>query len=144
MVLTNKVSKIIAEGIYLFIISFFCYTATNKLVNIDSFKTNLIKTTIFSKESSEWFSYLVILLEVIIVLTLFFYKRIGLILFLFTMLAFTLYISFLRFKGLYEVCGCGGVLNGLKYQYHLLINIGLIIGAVFVFFVNENNKVNEK
>lgn len=130
-----KIQKIIAEIIYLFLIFFFCYTAVNKLVKLDSFKNNLIKTTLFSKDLADIFSVLIIALEVFIILILMFYKKKGLLIFGFTMLIFTLYISILRFKGLYEVCGCGGVLNGLKYQYHLLINIGLIVGSLYSFYI---------
>jgi len=88
----------------------------------------------FSKDVADVFSVLVIALEVLIILILMFYKKKGLLIYSFTVLIFTLYISFLRFKGLYEVCGCGGVLNGLKYQYHLLINTGLIIGSLYSFY----------
>ena len=111
----QKIHKIIAEIIYLFLIAFFCYTAANKLMNINSFQTNLIKTTIFSKEIAAWFSIVVIVFEFVIVLILLINKKIGLFIFSSTILVFTLYISFLRSRGLYEVCGCGGILNGLSY-----------------------------
>ena len=131
----NKLKNIIAEGIYLFLIFFFCYTAANKLVQLDSFKTNLIKTTMFNKETADVFSIAVIGLEIAIILFMLFNKKKGLLAFCSTMLIFTLYISFLRYKGLYEVCGCGGILNGLAYQYHFMINIGLIIGSIYSFFI---------
>jgi hypothetical protein len=131
----NKFQKIIAEIIYLFLISFFCYTAVNKMLNIDSFRTNLIKTSIFSMDLANIFSVFVIALEVVIILLLLFYKKFGLRVFILTMIVFSVYISFLRFKGLYEVCGCGGVLNGLSFSYHLLINMSLIIGAIYSFYV---------
>lgn len=137
MKLQNKIVKIFADIIYLFLISFMCYTASNKLVNIDAFKTNLIKTTVFSINQAFYFSYFVIILEVVIILVLLFKKMSGLIIFFITILIFTLYISFLRFKGLYEVCGCGGVLNGLKYEYHLLINVGLMVGGLFCILVGR-------
>jgi hypothetical protein len=138
-----KLQKIVAEAIYLFLITFFCYTTSNKIVYLTSFKTNLIKTTLFSRELADVFSVSIIFMEVLIILILIFYKKLGLLLFCFTILIFTVYISYLRHKGLYEVCGCGGLLNGLKYQYHLAINIGLIIGSLFSFFT-INNYTDEK
>lgn len=138
-----KLQKIVAESIYLFLITFFCYTTSNKIVYLTSFKTNLIKTTLFSKELADVFSVSIIFMEVLIILILLFYKKQGLLLFCFTILIFTVYISYLRYKGLYEVCGCGGLLNGLKYQYHLVINIALIIGSLFSFFT-LNNYTDEK
>ena len=134
MGIKSKIIKIVAEIIYLFLIFFFCYTASNKLVNLESFRTNLMKTSLFSEYFAKIFSLVIIGLEFLIVILLLFYKKIGLLIFTFTMLIFTTYISFLRFKGLYEVCGCGGILNGLQYQYLLDINIGLILGSFFCLY----------
>lgn len=139
----DRIKFILAEIIYLFLISFFCYTAVNKLIKLDSFKTNLIKTTIFSKDAADVVSILVIIVEVFIILILIFNKKTGLLIFSNVILFFTIYISYLRFKGLYEVCGCGGVLNGLRYEYHLLINISLIIGSLFSYYIFNTNE-NEK
>lgn len=130
---TFKFQKIIAEIIYYFLIFFLCYTMSNKLMKIDSFRTNLIKTTLFSSDLADIFSVLIIILEVILIFILIFYRNKGLLFCCLTMSIFTLYISFLRYKGLYEVCGCGGILNGLQYIYHLLINISLIFGSLFSF-----------
>lgn len=102
---------------------------------MSSFQTNLIKTTMFSKEVANWFSVLVVIFEFVVVLILLFNKKIGLWVFSTTLLIFTLYISFLSSQGLYEVCGCGGVLNGLSYSYHLLINILLIIGSIYCLII---------
>jgi hypothetical protein len=137
-----KFQKVLAEIIYLFLIFFFCYTAFNKLINVESFRTNLIKTSIFKSETAFYFSYLVIFLELIIVTVLLFYKNKGLLIFCFTMLIFTLYISFLRHNGLYEVCGCGGILNGLQYKYHLIINLSLIFGSLYCFLIF--NKISDE
>jgi hypothetical protein len=137
----KRVIYYIAETLYLFLILFLCYTAANKFVNIDSFRTNLIKTTIFTKEVAHYFSYIVITLEIIVILLLIFYKKIGLVVFSITMLIFTAYISYLRFNELYEVCGCGGVLNGLEYKYHFVINLFLLFGSVFsLYFINKYEK----
>ena len=135
---TNNIQRIIAEAIYLFLIAFFCYTAVNKIINIGAFRENLMKTSLFSENIATYFSVFVIVLEVIVILILLFFKEKGLIIFCFIMLIFTLYISYLRFQGLYEVCGCGGILNGLNYNSHLVINISLIIGSLYSFYVFNN------
>ena len=139
MKITNSsIIKFFGEAIYLFLIFFFGYTSFNKLINIESFRTNLIKTTIFSVEMANIFSVLIIVLECLVILILFINKKLGLLIFCLTIIIFTLYISYLRFKGLYEVCGCGGVLNGLKYQYHFIINMGLIIGSFLSYSIFKN------
>jgi hypothetical protein len=140
---TKNFQRIITETFYLFIISFFCYATTNKLMNLNSFRTNLLKTSLFSEDFANAFSIFIIVAEIFIILLLIFYKKIGLLIFSFTILLFTLYISYLRFNGLYEICGCGGILNGLEYKYHFLINIGLFFGSVYCFLITRL-RYNEK
>ena len=77
----SKLKKYSGEIIYLFLIFFFCYTAFNKLYNIESFRTNLIKTSLFNIESAKYLSIIVISYEILIVLLLFFYKKIRFIIF---------------------------------------------------------------
>ncbi|MDP5201279.1 MauE/DoxX family redox-associated membrane protein [Flavobacterium sp. DG2-3] len=139
---TVKTQIKIAELFYYFLVFFLCYTASNKLIKLQSFRTNLIKTTLFTPDFADVFSICVIILEIALILLLIFYRKNGLLLSCITFLAFTLYISVLNFKGLYEVCGCGGVLNGLQYSYHLVINITLIIASIFSFltFHSLNNE----
>jgi hypothetical protein len=136
----NKAEIVLAEIMYLFLILFFSYTAFNKLININSFRTNLIKTSLFSVDFAQYFSVFVISLEIVIIMILLFFKKIGLFILSITIAIFTLYISFLRFKGLYEVCGCGGILNGLHYKYHLTINILLLLGALFSLYIFNSDK----
>jgi hypothetical protein len=130
-----KIAKIIDVIIYYFLIFFFCYTASNKLLNIESFGINLIKTSLFDITGARYFSILVIVWEILVVSLLLFYKKIGVLFFLATILIFTIYISYLKFRGLYEVCGCGGILNGLEYKYHLIINLMLIIVSFYCFIL---------
>ena len=133
--MSKKIYVIVSEFFYLFLIFFFCYTSVNKLMNLNSFRTNLIKTSLFTDAEASWFSILVILIEIFVILVLIFKKRLGLMLITLLLLIFTLYISYLRFKGLYEVCGCGGILNGLDYKYHLIINITLIFSGLYSLIV---------
>jgi len=133
--MSRKINIIISEIVYLFLIFFFCYTAVNKLMNLNSFRINLMKTSLFTEALANWFSVVVISIEIIVVLIMVFKKRLGLLLVTGLLLIFTLYISYLRFKGLYEVCGCGGILNGLHYKYHLLINCVLIFGGLYSLLI---------
>jgi hypothetical protein len=131
----SQLHKALSEAIYLFLIFFFCYTAANKLVNLQAFRTNLFKTTLFSEAVVNVLSVTVIVMEIILILILIFRKKTGLLLLSFTMAVFTIYITYLRFMGLYEVCGCGGILNGLAYKYHFYINIALMGGALYSYVI---------
>lgn len=139
----RRIQKILAETLYLFIIIFFCYATTNKLLNLNSFRSNLLKTSLFTEDFIKVFSIVVIIAEIMIILLLIFYRKVGLLVFSFTILIFTLYISYLRYKGLYDVCGCGGILNGLVYGYHFLINLSLIFSSIYCYIIT-NTEINEK
>ena len=135
--------KYFPEFIYLFLIFFLCYTSVNKLTGLNSFRTNLIKTSLFTEATANWFSIVIIIVEIIVVLLMISSKKLGLIVATLMLVVFTLYISYLRYKGFYEVCGCGGILNGLEYKYHLTINIVLIFSGLYaslILYASKNEK----
>jgi hypothetical protein len=129
---------------YFLMIFFFSYTGINKLMKLDSFRMNILKTGVFSENTIKYLSVFVVSIELITVVLLLTKKRIGILLFTGLMITFTFYVTYLRANGLYEVCGCGGVLNRLEYKYHLMINLFfVIISSVLV--VNEyKTQKNEK
>ncbi|WP_407648366.1 MauE/DoxX family redox-associated membrane protein [Chryseobacterium formosus] len=123
------------------LIIFFSYTLTNKLLAIKSFQTNIFKTGIFNFQQAVYLSYFVLLLELSIVILLIFKKKTGLLFSFIMMLIFTSYIIFLFANGRYEICGCGGILNGLSFKYHLIINLLI----TFLSYCSYNNiKTDEK
>lgn len=126
-------AKILQQSIYLFLILFISYTAMNKMISLESFQVNLLKTGVFDSEYIKLLSYSIISLELTVLLVLIFNSRIGGILLMAMLTTFTIYISLLRVFGRYEVCGCGGILNGLQFKYHFLINIILIGLSYFVY-----------
>lgn len=109
----------------------------NKLLQVDSFQLNIAKTAVFPEKLIEFVSYSVMLIEVIAIILLVFKKKHGLVFCFYMFLSFTFYIIYLRFFDKYEVCGCGGVLNGLSFPIHLLINLSLISISLFLA-KNEN------
>ena len=123
---------ILLSGSFVF---FYVYTGFYKVINIEAFKFNIIRTAVFPDYMVNAITYLVILIESTVVLFLLFKRRKGLILFAISMFIFSVYIIFLNINGRYEVCGCGGILNGLEFKYHLLINatfFSLAIGAILL------------
>ena len=116
----------VSECGVLLIIGFFAYTLVNKLLQFDAFKLNLARTGIFEARMVDLVAYFAVTMEAASILLLVFSRKWGLRFALLMMVAFTLYILYLATTGHYEVCGCGGVLNGLKFQWHLLINLVLI------------------
>ena len=129
----EKAKHIFNTAIYYFMIVFISYTMMNKLLAIESFQSNILKTGLFSNILTIVISYFVIFVELAIVLFLIFQKKIGLILLLLMLSTFTIYITGLNLFNIYEVCGCGGILNGLQFKYHFIINI-LLISFSFILY----------
>lgn len=126
--------KNISEVIYYLLIIFMSYVFANKALDISAFQMNIFKTGIFGERISNLLAYIVLVIEFSSIILLLVSKKLGLDFLLILLLVFTLYISVLFYLGRYEVCGCGGILNGLSYKVHLLINILLIL----LTFISKN------
>ncbi|REC50447.1 hypothetical protein DRF62_19165 [Chryseobacterium piscium] len=135
--------KIISFIIYSFLLLFLSYVFANKALDISAFQSNIFKTGLYSVSITKILSYFVLLVESIGIILLIVNKKAGLLYTLIMLIIFTIYISFLNFTSRYEVCGCGGVLNGLSYMAHFIINICLIILS-FISLIYYNKFSNEK
>lgn len=125
----SRTNNALIQGIYYFLILFISYTWMNKAMAIGSFQVNLLKTGLYSDEATVYISYAVLGGELAALLLLLFAPKKGSLMLLIMLVVFTLYICFLYLTGRYEVCGCGGILNGLAFRYHLLINLTLVLLA---------------
>ena len=112
------------------------YVFANKALDIDAFQSNLFKTGLFSDSAANTLAYFILIMELGSIILLLTNKILGLKVLFYMFIVFTLYISILKFLNKYEVCGCGGVLNGLSYEKHLIINISLIIISFFSLKLN--------
>lgn len=128
----KNISRKAADLIYFSLIVFIAYTAANKLINIEAFQLNIAKTGLFSNGVIHYLSYAVVATELTILGVMIFFKTTGLNALFVMLFIFTGYICFLYLQGRYEVCGCGGVLNGLSFYAHLVINLLLLSGTWFV------------
>jgi hypothetical protein len=136
---SEQQAKVIIYWTSLLLIVFLGYTAFNKLLNITSFQDNLFKVGLFPNSLIPTLSYLVIFGEFIVIAFLIFSSKMGLLLTALMMCCFTIYISYLNYNGLYEICGCGGVLNGLPYKYHLIINLLLLSSSLSCLFLSNKS-----
>ena len=140
----GTVYRAISECGVLLIMGFFAYTLVNKLLQFDAFKLNLARTGIFDVQMVDLVAYFAVAMEAASIILLVFFRKWGLRFALLMMIAFTLYILYLATTGHYEVCGCGGVLNGLKFQWHLLINLVLIFILLLYVLYHRTNRSSHK
>ena len=113
---------------------FFVYTGFYKILNIQALRFNIARTGVFPDSWLIFLPYLIFSLEFAVVGFLLFNKKLGVLFFALTIFIFSAYIIFLYNTGRYEVCGCGGILNGLNFQYHLAINLFFLLLSIFVLF----------
>lgn len=144
MTLIKRGKYYVSEIIYYFLILFLSYVFVNKFLDINAFTSNIAKTGIFPEFINELLSYSVLLIEVIAIIILLFNKKTGLYYCLIMFLLFTFYITILNYTDRYEVCGCGGILNGLSFNIHLLINIILIFITTISIHYHYENKTPDR
>lgn len=130
----GKALGYLRRGLVLAVLAFFAYTLVNKALDLTGFQLNIAKTGIFAGELVVWVSYLALALEGISIVLLLVKEQWGGLFSLCMMLAFTAYIVVLQGLGRYEICGCGGILNGLPFAVHLAINLGLLAVLAFLLW----------
>lgn len=134
--------KNISDFIYYLLILFLTYVFVNKVLDISAFIKNIFKTGLYDSLIAKVLAYFVLIIELINIIILLFSKRKGLSVSLTMLLVFTTYITFLNFTHRYEVCGCGGILNGLSFEKHLSINLGLIVLTLLSINLSYENKTS--
>lgn len=130
----KQYGKLIQRAELYFIIAFFAYTMVNKALDMDAFMMNIAKTGVFKGVIVDIVAYGAIMAELMSILLLIFSEVKGVLFALLLMTAFTIYIIMLYTLGRYEVCGCGGVLNGLAFHWHLIINVVIIVVLVNLLY----------
>lgn len=120
---------------------FFVYTSIYKMINIPAFRFNIARTGVFPTSWLTVLPYIVVGMELCIVGFLLLKKKTGVILFALALLSFSMYITYLYNSGRYEVCGCGGILNGLDFKYHIAINLSFLFLAILVLYKYKSHKL---
>lgn len=126
----SRTNMIILDALVMIFIFFFIYTGVYKLMNIEAFRFNLARTGMYPDSWLLILPYFIVSMELSVVAFLLFQRNLGIPLFGFVMTVFTAYIIYLFYSGRYEICGCGGILNGLQFEYHLTVNLFLVILSI--------------
>jgi putative oxidoreductase len=133
---------LVVELICGLLIFLFCYTALSKLLNLEKFVRDMKSQPLPDVVSGS----LVVLLpfsEVLISGLLFFKKtRLrGLLLSLILMISFIIYIVTVLTGGFDKVpCSCGGVIEWLNWEEHLLLNLFFVLLIMFALMLETGSK----
>lgn len=126
------------------LIFLFVYAAVSKLSNYDQFKGQIEAGPL--KRFSSFIKWFIPIVELLIslMLTVASTKKVGLYGALALLLIFTGYITVIVLSGKNLPCSCGGVIQSLSWQQHLVFNL-FFIGLAFTGLLMEKkrNKISD-
>lgn len=133
--------SIIIEVICFVYIVLFLYAAVTKLLDFENFQVQIGQSPLLSAYAS-WISWLVVFTEVLISLLLIFPQTRALALWAAfnLMLMFTIYIFIILQYSSYVPCSCGGILEKMTWEIHLVFNCIFVVLATIALILNWNGK----
>jgi putative oxidoreductase len=128
----------VTDVIRLILIFLFAYTAANKLLNLAIFRQTMMVAHI-PESLAEIISVIVPVLEIILILLLSINqtKRSGLYGSLIILLFFTGYIIYMKLWLPKLPCSCGGIIQKLTWNQHLLLNITLTVLTYYAVMTDK-------
>jgi uncharacterized membrane protein YphA (DoxX/SURF4 family) len=130
MILNTSLKKIIIEIICLLYLLLFVYAAVSKLLDFENFKIQLGQSPLLSAFATP-VAFGVPLLELLITLLLLFpkFRLMGLFWSFTLMVMFTAYIYIILNFSQFIPCSCGGILEKMTWNQHLVFNILFVLLA---------------
>jgi len=127
----------IIEAVCLLYILLFVYAAVSKLLDFENFQLQIEQSPLLSAFAI-WISWIVPLLEMIIAVLLMIRKsrRFGLYLSMCLMTMFSAYIFIMLHFSSFVPCSCGGILEKMSWDVHLVFNlifVGMAITALLFY-----------
>jgi uncharacterized membrane protein YphA (DoxX/SURF4 family) len=132
-----------AELIAVLLIILFIYTASSKLLDIDAFRKQMLNQPLpdAMKQNLVW---LVPVSEITtsVLLIIKSARLYGFVLAFLLMLAFTLYVGLILANTFaYIPCSCGGILNTLSWEAHLIFNIVFTLLALAGIIIERKRRL---
>ncbi|MDA6069541.1 hypothetical protein NJT12_07915 [Flavobacterium sp. AC] len=144
MNVNKNIKTVSLKIIYLLCVTLFIYAATSKILDFENFQVHLGQSPLLSIYAS-WISWLVIVIEVLVAALLVVPKSrtLGLYLALSLMTMFSAYIFILLHFGSFVPCSCGGILEKMSWNAHLIFNLVFVILAILAIGLNRQEKKPE-
>ncbi|HTF20963.1 MAG TPA: MauE/DoxX family redox-associated membrane protein [Chryseolinea sp.] len=131
--------------IYCLLIGLFVYAAVSKLAEYQKFVVQLGQSPI-TTAFAEWFAWLVPTVEIIIALMLSIprFRLAGLYASLSLMTMFAAYIVCLLTLSVYVPCSCGGILQNMSHEKHLVFNfVCMLVALTGIVLSHQQAKSHE-
>jgi uncharacterized membrane protein YhaH (DUF805 family) len=144
MKLNSNLGTIAKEIICLLYVMLFVYAAVSKLLDFENFKVQLGQSPLLSAYAS-YVSWIVPMLELLIAFLLFIpkWRDYGLYGCLCLMTMFTAYIYIVLHYSSFVPCSCGGILEKMSWDVHLVFNIFFVGLAVFGIFLSYKSQIKK-
>lgn len=125
------------EFVSYFFILLFCYAGISKIMDFENFQIQ-ISQSLFLSKYARFIPFVVIILELIIAGLLCYRKtrNVGMIGSFILMLVFTGYIALILSTTEKLPCSCGGILEKMSWNQHLIFNIGCVLLAAIALAMN--------
>lgn len=138
-----NLNKLLIEIISALLIFLFVYAALTKLFDYQKFRVQLGQSPLLTA-FAKWIAWLIPIIELVISLLLAFQKtRLWAFYAAFSLIAmFTVYIIVITKFSDYIPCSCGGVLENMSWDQHLVFNIGFVLltSIGIIIYSNEPKK----
>jgi hypothetical protein len=123
--------KVLLHGIQLLFVSLFLYTGVEKVFNFAAFSSELKQSPIL-KSLAGLFMWLIPGIELFIVILLLYpaWRLKGLYASFALLILFTIYLFILRYLTDYIPCDCGGFLENIPSDLHILLDLFLSVFAM--------------
>lgn len=127
-----------------FYILLFVYAAISKTLDFENFQVQLAQSPLVSAYAG-FISYSVIVIELIIAVMLMMkgLRKTGLYMSFGIMVSFTVYIYLILNYSDFVPCSCGGILEKMSWNQHLIFNIACVVLSCMALFFKTNGKVLE-
>jgi hypothetical protein len=116
------------------------YAATSKILDFENFKIQLGQSPLLSSYA-DWITIIVPLSEFFIAFLLLIpkFRFIGLFASYFLMVLFTAYIYIILSYSAFIPCSCGGILEKMTWNQHLVFNIIFIVFAIVAILLTTEH-----
>lgn len=143
--MSEKIKKGLMELICCLFILLFVYAATSKIIDFENFKSQIGQSYLLAA-FSDWVAMTIPPLEVIIAL-MFLWQNLRLVALYLSyalMVLFTVYIIAITQFSDHVPCSCGGILQKMNWNQHLLFNIVFVILSIAAVVLYPRNTINSK
>lgn len=144
MRLNSNIKSTLIELVFLSYILLFVYAATTKVLDFENFQIQLSQSPVLSAHSY-WIARLVpfteLILAGILAIPRFRFKALLCSFSLMTM--FTAYIFIVVNFSPYVPCSCGGILEKMSWDMHLIFNLIFMLSAIPVLLCSQKSEVQK-